>query len=408
MYRKDSPDEIDFYLKRLAKGPDYVFVAKDTKFKDPFGVEFSKRAVRKIANTSENNEFVIVDGQFGLRCTPAGRDQIKVVVYNNEPSDEPRFTLQKFHYNGQRPTSYTNFTFKQGEFMELLEFLSLVRFVDFSVKDNFQATLSNLRNRVLVERSDSELIQSLKQLHGTERLQLLERLKSADLTKEDLDILSGRKDGLEVFRKKLYDERDWDELKWQDFFESNQWIFGYGLDYRFLRILQREAAISDTDLDGTNTVFGDFLTGSSDFTVLVELKRPDTPLFGAARKRARAWELSRDLLDAVSQILAQKAAWQVKSTRANYADSGQLIEQRTHDPKCLLIIGSKVQFSGTDREKAMKYETFELFRRDSRNIEILTFDELFERAYFLVNQKQAGQNGREQEAPQEYDDDIPF
>jgi hypothetical protein len=29
-------------------------------------------------------------------------------------------------------------------------------------------------------------------------------------------------------------------------------------------------------------------------------------------------------------------------------------------------------------------KTFELFRRDSRNVEILTFDELYDRATFIV------------------------
>ncbi len=34
----------------------------------------------------------------------------------------------------------------------------------------------------------------------------------------------------------------------------------------------------------------------------------------------------------------------------------------------------------------IKQKTFELYRRDSRNVEILTYDELYERAYYIVNQ----------------------
>ena len=49
-----------------------------------------------------------------------------------------------------------------------------------------------------------------------------------------------------------------------------------------------------------------------------------------------------------------------------------------------MIVGSNSQFSGTEKESAIKLRTFELFRRDSRNLEILTYDELYERAKFVV------------------------
>ena len=38
----------------------------------------------------------------------------------------------------------------------------------------------------------------------------------------------------------------------------------------------------------------------------------------------------------------------------------------------------------SDKEKRVKLKTFELFRRDSRNVEIITYDELYERAKFIV------------------------
>jgi hypothetical protein len=401
--------EYHYFKLRDRAGPDRIFISKVTEFKNGVtGEVTSKRVIRKVFDKDEGCEIAMVNGELVLRSSPAGRDQIKAIVYDNDNSTMG-LVLQKFHSYGAKPTPMTSFTFRQTEFDDLLEFLSLVRFIDLSNNENFQISLSTLKDMVLIEKGEKELLAAFKTLHGNQRLQLLEGLKDADLTKEDLDILSGRKDGLEIFRTKLFEEQDWSETQWQDFFESNHWIFGYGLDYRFLSILQREAAVSNVDLDGTNTAFGDFLAGSSDFTVLVEMKRPDTPLFATEKKRSRAWELSKDLLHAVSQILAQKAEWQIKSvTQKNYDDHGNLIEQRTHDPKCLLIIGSTEQFTGSDREKEMKYQTFELFRRDSRNVEILTYSELFERAYFIVNQKQVGDEAAEGEGSGDFDDDIPF
>jgi hypothetical protein len=56
-------------------------------------------------------------------------------------------------------------------------------------------------------------------------------------------------------------------------------------------------------------------------------------------------------------------------------------------PKTMQLIGTTKQFNGSERERQLKERTFERFRRDSRNIEILTYDELLERAQFIVNHK---------------------
>jgi hypothetical protein len=92
------------------------------------------------------------------------------------------------------------------------------------------------------------------------------------------------------------------------------------------------------------------------------------------------------LIDAVSQILEHKASGQIRIETQRLHDSqGQLITQRAYDSKVLLIIGDwgNVE-SANDNEKRIKEKTFELYRRDSRNIKILTFDELLERAKFIV------------------------
>ena len=143
----------------------------------------------------------------------------------------------------------------------------------------------------------------------------------------------------------------------------NEWIFGYGLDYRFLSILQREAHIAAEDVAGRDGSIADFLLGATNFTVLVEVKKPSTRLFDERKNRAGSWKLSAELIDLVSQILEQKASWQVKAevnAPGNFDDKGNLIKQKTIDPKSILIVGSNSQFSGTHKESAIKLRTFEL------------------------------------------------
>lgn len=229
----------------------------------------------------------------------------------------------------------------------------------------------------------------LETLPEEKRGSILEAIGNHHLTNEDINVLLGRKKSLETFKLEL-DKATWEETQWQTFFEDNPWIFGYGLNYQYLKILQREAHVSGVDLDGKNEVIGDFLMGTLKFTVLVELKRPDTDLFGSKIERSEMWKLSNDLNSAMSQILAQKAEWQIKSEKEQHDKEGNPIKQKTIDPKTILIIGNSSQYVGETKENRIKAKTFELYRRNSRNIEILTYDELYERADFIVNQTPIG------------------
>jgi Shedu protein SduA, C-terminal len=384
----DQDGEIHYYKLRDKHGPDTIFVSKVTEFTNSVtGKVTSKRYIRKVFDREDTTEVVNVKGELVLRCSRSGRDQIKVVVHDND-AGKIGFVLQKFRGDTGNPYKETGFSFYRGEFEELLEFLSLVRFIDLAEVGNFRQSMSDLRSKVLVDRHEKEFLDTLQNVHGEDRVRLLQSLKDQNLTKQDLDILSGRKDGLVQFKEGLSSDPLWKEAMWQSFFERNTWIFGYGLDYRFLSILQREAAVSSSGLHGDETVTADFLLGTSEFTVIVELKRPDTPLFDSKKNRSGSWSLSKDLIRAVSQILEQKASWQVRGTNPTFSANGKLISQRPYDPRSILVIGSRSQFSGTDKEQEIKRRTFELFRRDSRNIEVLTYDELYDRANFIVSRGQ--------------------
>jgi hypothetical protein len=233
----------------------------------------------------------------------------------------------------------------------------------------------------------SDLIGSINELESFEKIHLLTAIKNQNLTESDLNIISGRVDGLELYRQKLFEDSIWNESDWQAFFEQNTWIFGYGLDYKFLKILQREASVSSTTTAGRESVTADFLMGDTNFTTLVELKRPDTALFKNSQNRSGSWKLSDELIDATSQILEQKAEWQIKSRSLQFDGDGNPIRQVTIDPKAILIIGNTDEFAGDTLQQKIKAETFEQFRRNMRNIEIFTYDEIYERAKFIISNK---------------------
>ena len=62
----------------------------------------------------------------------------------------------------------------------------------------------------------------------------------------------------------------------------------------------------------------------------------------------------------------------------------------TKNAKSILVIGSKAEFSRSKnvRDGRVMRDTFELFRREMRSIDIVTFDELLERARFITQNRQ--------------------
>lgn len=53
-------------------------------------------------------------------------------------------------------------------------------------------------------------------------------------------------------------------------------------------------------------------------------------------------------------------------------------------PKALVVCGSLTEFKRGNSVNESKFRAFELYRRSLHNPEIITFDELYERARFIV------------------------
>src|SRR5690606_5566136 len=117
------------------------------------------------------------------------------------------------------------------------------------------------------------------------------------------------------------------------------------------------------------SVITDFLMGDKFFTTFIEIKKPSTRLFGKNKNRSNCWCLSDDLICAVSQILEHKAAGQIKFDKTQY-HNGEPIEQKAYDSKVILLIGhwGELHTAASSHEREIKKKTFELYRRDSRNI----------------------------------------
>jgi Domain of unknown function (DUF4263) len=223
--------------------------------------------------------------------------------------------------------------------------------------------------------------------HAPETVTAVLRLLSAHeglrFSEVDADEVLRRRARLEEFRRGL--DAKWDEASWKEFFDHNKWIFGYGLDYRILRIEHSQANVGGAGLSGTGGRIPDYAvstTGDARFMVFVEIKTAETLLLaGSKPQRNGAWMLSRDLVDGLTQVQACIQEWNSHGSKQDdNMEEMQRKNIRSIQPKAILVIGCLAEI----KETLTKLTTFELFRQSLHGVEIITFDELYGRAKFIV------------------------
>lgn len=260
-------------------------------------------------------------------------------------------------------------------FWKLINFLQSLRKVDVP-REPFS----------LISREDAEIISALGARDAASLRRIIMGLsltQGVSLTEDELNVLLRRKEKLAQFENELNGGHK--EGWWQNFFEDNKWIFGYGLNYQILRQELAQPTYGGPRLDGTGTQRGDSLhstVGDLNFTVLVEIKRPCTPLLqGQTEIRSGTWSLSKDLTDALAQIQTNADRWEHKgSDEPENRDRLETKKIYTVKPKGIIVIGLLRSVA----EPRSKRETFQRFRQSVHGIEILTFDEVYNRAKFIV------------------------
>ncbi len=350
------------------------------------------RNVNMVIEGNDEIQLGEIEGSICLRLTGEKRKTQVTAIITQDDKQIRRLTLQTFksRKDGWFHSSDKNeFTFRNDEFERLEKFLYQIKFINLSNEQTHQIEDISTKagSKLIIDASDRGIVERIKSMTGEQRNAILKNIQSS-LSKEDINILLGRKQGLIEYERQM-ELGKWSEVEWQDYFERESWVFGYGLDYRIMRQFSREATIGAGGIDNQNKPVVDFLMSFTDYTVLVEIKKPDTRIFKSTRRgRAGTWEFSAEFVGAVSQILEQKAEWLASAhTGEHYNNSGtEILRTRTRNAKSILVIGSHEEFSDIEnqRDASIMRDTFELFRRENRTIDIVTFDELLERAKFIT------------------------
>jgi hypothetical protein len=121
------------------------------------------------------------------------------------------------------------------------------------------------------------------------------------------------------------------------------------------------------------------------------LKRTKAPY------RSESWQISDELAGAVAQVQrsVQASLTAIRSRidikDATGAPTGEQLF--LYQPRSVIVIGSLQEFQTDHGINEDKYSSFELFRRYLVAPEVITFDELFERAKFIVEAHASSANG---------------
>ncbi|MGK8558251.1 Shedu immune nuclease family protein [Nocardia gipuzkoensis] len=252
----------------------------------------------------------------------------------------------------------------------------------------------------------AQLAEMLKDQDKETLVAMMSKLLSGNLTQADLDLLANRKGQLEEFellltnpdyfedQRRRLGKNTKEEDVWQDFFERNPWIFGYGLN------LIACSSFDDGKLERFTTGASAFVGSGKRVDALMrtrgivssllfcEIKTPSAGLLALYRKED-VYRPRDELVGAVAQVqkTADKAVRGLLYVMNPVSAGGRRadFEVATIRPRQVVVVGTTDQFKEADGTlNTEKVSSFEFYRRSVNDVEVITFDELLARAKFIV------------------------
>ncbi|MCA6218839.1 DUF4263 domain-containing protein [Ideonella sp. B7] len=164
-------------------------------------------------------------------------------------------------------------------------------------------------------------------------------------------------------------QRNLPEPKWQSFFKANPFILGLAFPYPVI-LFQDQASVGGTTIRGNGESIVDFLMAQQ-FTgnlAIVEIKRPSTALVEPKTYRGDLHAPHRDLTASMAQALDQRAVL-LHHFAAKKSFDPTLADAHVSSVNCIVIVGSLPK-------DAAQVRSLDLFRHSSKDVAVVTFDEL--------------------------------
>lgn len=243
------------------------------------------------------------------------------------------------------------------------------------------------------------------EFYTQEYLEILEYIINEEISIVGLKELVYKKKQLELLSRLLTDDKFFDEHRlvhtkseavWQNFFENNTWIFGLSFNFLFNSPLEGkklEQVVEGYSIKGSgkrvdalmktrglisSLCFAEIKTHKKDL-----LKDIHTPY------RSEAWAISEELAGAIAQVqkTIHKSISNINNSLKLKDTDGFVTGENLYliKPKSFLLIGTLGEFKNAEGYiQEEKFVSFEIFRRSVTDLEIITFDELYERAVAVI------------------------
>ena len=326
--------------------------------------------------------------------------------YVREKTDFNSFKITKLKWS-KRHGWHEDSHLKVNYFLaaRMVEFVALISHLNLSDVQKARLSLDNVN------------VGDLGALLGsTKGAAIIRELADSPQLHQDIYAVAAKRAALDEFEGML--GQSIMEADWQAYFERNPWVFGHGLNYVFLDKVapKLETRTTGSAFDRPGKTADGLMRTRAEISqyVLIEIKRDATDLLQNDKYRSGCWAVSGELSASVTQT--QKTAHEFARNRFRDAlkdaegnETGELAY--SVEPRSYLVIGNMTELRGNDD----KIACFEIYRRNVRSPEILTFDELFHRARCIVEnigdeRRPQVQKPKAQQVPDAYDDDddIPF
>lgn len=339
-------------------------------------------------------EFAVVKDELLLRETDCGHRNLKVKFFETNRKVS-QLTMHFYTEKTGNPHQCSSFPLRPNEIAKLIGFLEDIQRVHLP------------HGRLTVEPgaldhkrfTDDELLTAVRG-----KSDLIRELLETEITLGDAKFVGYRRASLAHFERLLTDAQFFESERskvakrsaegvWQQFFERNQWIFGYGLSYIFLAGIDKERL--EQSVSGHSVAWKGKkpdavmkTMGAINSLCLVEIKTHETDLLASKPTRSGAYGMSQDVIDAISQshASARMATQQLTEAFKPVDKRGDPTSDLVFNlrPRSFVVVGQLSQFQTDHGPNAEKFSSFEAFRRNIESPEIITFDELFERAKFIV------------------------